>query len=172
MTYEYKILLGKISRINGYDGSVTIKLEKSFLDNIPEMESVFIEINGKPVPFFISSTDYSGGNLLKLKFDRYEAYEKVSEFIGCKIYLTSLDEEIQPADKPENILGFRVLLKNKILIGTINEIIKNPGHDLMRVISERGKEILIPFHEDFILDFDPEGKSIIVELPDGLEDVN
>jgi len=172
MTYQCQILFGKISRVNGYDGSVIVKLEKSFQDNIPEMESIFIKINGKPVPFFISSSDYSGGDLIKLQFDGYESYEKVSEFIGCKIYLTSSEEEIQPPDKTGNIIGFRVLLKNKMLIGTISEIIKNPGHDLMKVISEGGKEILIPLHEDLILDFDQEKKSILVELPEGLSDIN
>jgi len=41
------------------------------------MKSVFLEINGKPVPFFISLSEYSGGDILKLKFEGYESYEKV-----------------------------------------------------------------------------------------------
>jgi 16S rRNA processing protein RimM len=172
MTYKFHILLGKISRINGYDGSVIVKLEKSFLDSIPEMESVFLEISGKPVPFFISSSDYSGGDLLKLRFDGYDTYEKVSEFNGCRIFLTTINEETLPADKPENIIGFKVLVKNKELIGTIKEIIKNPGHDLLKIISPGEKEVLIPFHEDFIRGFDVKKKTIQVELPEGLTDIN
>jgi ribosomal protein L35AE/L33A len=50
MKYENRILLGRISRIHGYEGSVVIKLEQGFIENIPEMESVFIEIEGRPVP--------------------------------------------------------------------------------------------------------------------------
>ncbi len=32
------------------------------------MESVFLEIEGKPVPFFISESEYPGGDILRLKF--------------------------------------------------------------------------------------------------------
>jgi 16S rRNA processing protein RimM len=172
MTYKYQILLGKISRVNGYDGSVTVKLEKFFLDNIPDIESVFLEINGKQVPFFISLSEYSGGDILKLKFDGYESFEKVNEFNGCRVFLTTINEEYKPADKPDNILGFKVVSQNKNLIGTVTELIQNPGHDLLRIISPDKKEILIPFHEDLIKGFDKRKKTIIVELPEGLIDLN
>jgi 16S rRNA processing protein RimM len=172
MTYSYQILLGRISRVNGYDGSVTVKLEKSFVDNIPELESVFLEINGKPVPFFICFSEYQGGDILKLKFEWYASYEKVNEFTGCRIFLTTINEEKQPDNKTDSILGFKVILRNKNLIGTVKEIIKNPGNDLLKIISPEKKEILIPFHEDLIAGFDMRKKTIVVDLPEGLIELN
>ena len=172
MTYRHQILLGKISRVNGYDGSVTVKLEKSFLENIPEMESVFLEINGKPVPFFISSSEYRGGDILKLKFEGYASYEKVNEFTGCGIFLTTINEAVQPEDKPENIIGFKVILQNKNLVGIIKVIVQNPGNDLLKIVSPENKEILVPFHADFIKGYDKRKKTITVELPEGLIDLN
>ena len=172
MTYRYQILVGRISRINGYDGSVSVRLEKSFLDKIPEMKSVFLEINGKPVPFFISLSEYSGGDILKLKFEGYESYEKVSEFTGCKVYLTTINEETLSAEKSVNIPGFKVFHQNKNLIGTVKEIVQNPGQDLLKIISPENKEILIPFHEDFIISLDTKKKTIRVKLPEGLTDIN
>jgi len=69
MTYKNKILLGKISKINMPDGSVSVRLEQEFVENIPDIESVFLEIAGKPVPFFISSLTYQGGNILRISFE-------------------------------------------------------------------------------------------------------
>ena len=172
MTYRYQILVGRISRINGYDGSVSVRLEKSFLDKIPEMKSVFLEINGKPVPFFISLSEYSGGDILKLKFEGYESYEKVSEFTGCRVYLTTTSEETLSAEKSGDIPGFKVFHQNKNLIGTVKEIVQNPGQDLLKIISPENKEILIPFHEDFIISLDTKKKTIRVKLPEGLTDIN
>jgi 16S rRNA processing protein RimM len=172
MTYKYQILLGRISRVNGYDGSLIIKLEKSFFDNVPEMESVFLEISGKPVPFFISSSEYQGGDSLKLKLEGYTVYEKASEFAGCRIFLTTVNEKAQPENKPENINGFKVILQNRNLIGTVKEIIQNPGNDLIKLISPEKKEILVPFHTDFIKGFDIRKRTITVELPEGLIDLN
>ena len=54
MAYKNDILLGRITKVSGYEGAVTVKLEKIFTENIPQMESVFLEIEGRPVPFFIS----------------------------------------------------------------------------------------------------------------------
>jgi 16S rRNA processing protein RimM len=172
MTYRYQILLGRISKVSGYNGTVSVKLEKSFFDNIPEMGSVFLEIDGKPVPFFISSIEYSGGDLLKLKFKGYDSFEKVGEFTGCRIFLTTFSEETSPAESHVSLSGFKVILKNKDLIGTVKETIQNPGQDLLNIISPEGKEILIPFHKAFILKISIKNKSIMVDLPEGLTEIN
>jgi 16S rRNA processing protein RimM len=172
VVYNANILLGRILKIQGYEGALTVKLEKDFIENIPVMESVFLEIDGKPVPFFISFSDYPGGDILRLKFEGYGTFEKVSEFAGCRVFLTTSDEKILPSGNTESIIGFKVILKNKNLIGKIDRIIQNPGQDLLKIISPGKKEILIPFHKDFILSFDERKKTIIVQLPEGLTDIN
>jgi len=172
VAYIANISLGRILKIQGYDGTLTVKLEKDFIENIPEMESVFLGIEGKPVPFFISSSEYEGGEILKLRLDGYGSYEKVTGFTGCTIFLTSGGEKASPAAGNENIAGFRVLLKDKSIIGDIEEIIHNPGQDLMKIVSPEKKEILIPFHKDFIVSFNEKKRTITVQLPEGLIDIN
>ena len=171
MTYKNKILLGKISKINMPDGSVSVRLEQEFVENIPDIESVFLEIAGKPVPFFISSLTYQGGNILRISFEGYESYGKIAEFSGCRIFLASEEGGGEKPD-PLNISGFRVVLENKKLVGEVKEIIPNPGHDLLEIISPENKEILMPFHEDFIITSDLRRKTITVRLPEGLIDLN
>ena len=78
MAYRSNILLGRITKLSGYEGAVAVKLEKIFTENIPEMESVFLEIEGRPVPFFISGIEYTGADILKLSFEGYNSIEKVS----------------------------------------------------------------------------------------------
>ena len=172
MTYKPHILLGKISRINGYDGSVTIRLEKTFIENIPEMESVFVETDGRPVPFFLLSYDYNGSDILKLKFDGYDTGDKAGEFTGCKVFLTSGEDKVHPSVTSRNIEGFRVLLPGEELLGTISTIIENPGQDLIRITSQDNREILVPLHDDFITGVDWKKKIIRLSLPDGLIDLN
>ena len=172
MTYEFNILLGRISRINGYDGSVNVKLEKDFIENIPEMESVFLEIHGKPVPFFISSSEYGGSDILKIRFDGYDSYEKIIEFNGCKIYLTVNDADLSPEKGTGDINGFKVYIEEKELLGTVTEVIRNPGQDLIKIVSPVNKEILVPFHKDFILKTDFKNRIIKLILPEGLTELN
>lgn len=172
MAYKYQILLGKIARVNGYEGYVTVKLEKEYIDDVPEMEWVFIETEGRPVPFFISATEYCGGDLLRLKFEGYEAFEKIAEFSGNKIFLTTVREENIHENIQESVIGFKVISGNRKHVGTITEIIQNPGQRLLKVVSPGNKEILIPYHEDFILSLDARKKTIVVDIPEGLTEIN
>jgi len=172
MAYTSDILLGRITKVSGYEGAVTVRLEKIFFENIPQMESVFLEIEGRLVPFFISDSDYSGADILKLRFDGYSIIEKVNEFIGCRVFLTT---GITDHNQPENIqsfIGYQVVIQENKLLGVIREVILNPGQLLLSIISEKNKEILIPFHEDFIVKIDKGKNIIIMDIPDGLTEIN
>jgi 16S rRNA processing protein RimM len=172
MAYNSNILLGRITKISGYEGAVAVKLEKTFTENIPLLESVFLEIDGKPVPFFISEYEYPGADILKLKFEDYESIEKVSEFVNCLIFLTLPPSGNSIEDNLTDLTGYTLLSVNDTLIGVVSELIKNPGQWLLAIKSESKKEILIPLHDDFIQSIDHNGKSLVMDIPEGLLDLN
>lgn len=172
MAYKSDILLGRITKISGYKGSVTVKLEKIFIENIPIMESVFLEIEGRLVPFFISESEYSGADILKLRFDEYESIEKIIEFTGCPVFLTSGLPLVSQTEDLQSLRGYMVFVQEDKLLGSITEVIANPGQLLLNIISTKNKEILIPFHEDFIVLIDKEKKILVMDLPDGLTEIN
>jgi 16S rRNA processing protein RimM len=172
MAYSCNILLGRITKASGYEGAVNVKLERSFIENIPQMESVFVEIDERPVPFFIYEYEYSGTDILKLKFTDYDTVDKVSEFRGCKVFLTSPGEAGDSNDDFAGIAGYDVYTDDNILLGYIKEIIQNPGQLLLNVTSYDKKEILIPLHEDFIIHLDDSARKLILKIPEGLTEIN
>ncbi|MCX6334341.1 MAG: ribosome maturation factor RimM [Bacteroidia bacterium] len=171
MAYNANILLGRISKVHGYEGAVTVKLEKTFIENIPYMESVFLEIEGKPVPFFIDESEYPGSDILRLKFEGYGTFEKVNEFTGCRVFLTTGEKEHTSAGVM-SFQNYKVILPDNNLVGTISDIIENPGQWLLNISTPDKKEILIPFHEDLIRSIDKRKKVIIMDLPEGLLEIN
>jgi 16S rRNA processing protein RimM len=172
MTYNNNILLGRITKVSGYEGAVTIKLEKIFFENIPQMESVFFEIEGRSVPFFISDQEYSGADILKVIFDGYGSVEKINEFVGCRVFLTTGLAESDKTNDIHNLDGYQVFTSDNEILGIIREIISNPGQLLLSVITSGKKEILIPLHEDFIVSIDKEKKTILMDIPEGLTEIN
>mgnify|MGYP001434106677 FL=1 len=172
MTYRNDILLGRIIKVSGFEGAVTVKLERLFSEKLPNMESVFLEIEGRPVPFFISDVDYSGADILRLKFDGYNSSGKVAEFVGCRLFLTTPETFNNKIEEINSLVGYKVVTSENITIGAINEVIQNPGQWLLSVISDSDKTILIPLHEDFIVKIDNAKKLLIMELPEGLTDIN
>ena len=173
MAYNCNILLGHITKTSGFEGAVSVKLERSFIGNIPQLESVFLEIEGRPVPFFIHESDYPGSDVLKMKFIDYDSADKVSEFRGCKVFLTSGNSV---TGKKENsfadITGYKVTNTDHDIIGHVKEVIQNPGQWLLNITSPQRKEILIPLHEDLVVLLDERKKILVLKIPEGLTEIN
>jgi 16S rRNA processing protein RimM len=170
MAYNANILLGRITKVHGFEGAVTVKLEKTFIESIPDMESVFLEIEWRPVPFFIEESEYPGGDILRLKFIGYDTFDKVNEFAGCRVFLTAGEKE-KSGTNIRTLYNYKVFIHDNTLVGIIKEVIENPGQWLLKISTSGGKEILIPFHEDFIIDIDNRKKIIKMDLPEGLTDI-
>ena len=171
MPYNAGILLGRIQKVQGYDGTLSVKLDRDFTEDISEMESVFIEYEGKPVPFFISSKEDEGGDILKLRLDGWDSYDKASMFAGCRISMTSGTPRDE-YDVNSGITGFTVILSDRSIVRVIEEIIQNSGQDLLRILSPEKKEILVPLHSDLITGIDKKKRTLTMNLPEGLTEIN
>lgn len=172
MAYSSDILLGRIIKVSGFEGAVTVKLERLFSEKIPVMESVFLEIEGRLVPFLISDSEYPGAALLKLTFDGYNSPEKVIEFVGCKVFLTTREPAAVDMGNVDSLKGYTVFNQYNARLGFVDDVIRNPGQWLLNVISDSNKQILIPLHESLILTLDYEKRLLIMEIPEGLTEIN
>ena len=166
--------IGKISKTHGYDGGVLVSL---FVDN-PEdfetLESVFVEFNGKLVPFFVNKISYAGKTNLRLSFLDYNSDKKIDEFVGCSLYLPDdlfPEEELDEDDSLNEFIGYvAVNVETQKTIGIISNIVENPAHPLFE-INVNGKLILIPAVEEFISTVDSQKQQIAFILPEGLLDL-
>jgi len=172
MAYRKGILLGRITRVSGFEGAVAVKLDRGFSENTEELESVFLEIEGRPVPFFIEYSEYSGGDILKLKFEGYDSPEKIGEFSGCSVFLTTKSENKTGEDELLLLKGYTVLTADNVIIGTVSELIDNPGQLLLDVETSPGKSVLIPLHEDLIVRIDRKKNQLVMNIPEGLLEIN
>ena len=166
------ILLGKITKVHGFEGAVTVKAELNLSENIPLGEPVFLQIEGRPVPFFVEDFCTSRPGLITIKFEDYDQSEKVKEFVGCNIFITS-DSEITKTEEDIDMLwGYEVYSDQGTDIGKISEIIRNPGQILLEVVSENGDKKLIPLHQDLVCDINNDRKTITMIIPEGLMEIN
>ena len=172
MAYKSEILLGRITKVSGYEGAVAIKLEKIFSENLPHIESVFLEIEGRPVPFFIEDIEYSGADILKLTFEGLTSSDKAGEFIGCRVFLTSSIPDSKKDEDIRSLAGYKVYIGDNQLLGSVKDVIQNPGQWLLEVTSTANREILIPFHDHFIISIDNDKKILVMDLPEGLTEIN
>ena len=110
-----------------------------------------------------------------VKFDDIDNDNKASEFLGCQIYLLkTLINQNNSAEYPVNLnvfKGYTVFDENTGKLGVVAGYHDIPSNPLL-IIEAEDNEILVPFHEENILEINAEEKEIICSLPEGFLDLN
>lgn len=109
MTQENCYLLGYIVRTHGTSGNVVIYLDVDYPDDYEDLESVFVEIKGELVPYFIESLNLQKQSNAIVTFEDINTIEKAQALVGSSLYLPleSLEELDGDAFYYHDIRGFR-----------------------------------------------------------------
>jgi len=166
------VLLGTVTKIHGIRGNIVLTLDNLNFDDIIEMETVFLEIEGLPVPFFVLEYSERSSKGLLLKFEDIESENQAREFISCKVYIPAncIEKTSSPLREINNTLGFEVIDSKHGSLGKLEEILEISSNSLMKIVSGK-KEILLPLNEQFILQINHDQKLISVEIPEGLLEI-
>jgi 16S rRNA processing protein RimM len=136
------------------------------------LESVFIEFEGIPIPFFISSIRTKSEDKALIKFEDVDDVNIANEFVGMKLLLPS--DEIEVDDDEllmSDLVGYTLISNHNQLIGKIIDYQEFQTNSVFTVIHQSGSELMIPAAEELIIEVEPEGKTIVMEIPDGLIDL-
>lgn len=161
---------GIISKANRKTGEVSVIFTQKNHQDIEQVQTVFVEIDGGLVPFFVDEMSAASANGVRLLLSDYSEPDLAQRFVGCNVFLPVLEKENADETKTANydeIIGYTVIDENDQALGVINDILESPEQDLVQIFKGE-KEILIPLVDDFILAVDAEKKILFMELPDGL----
>jgi len=167
--------LGSIIRKVGTDGRVLLLMDTDNPKHYIKTESVFVEIHGNLVPFFVSSFRLQPSNQVHLKLEDVDLPEQAETLIGADVYLPLDKLPVLTGNKfyYHEIIGFSVIdLNTDATIGCIRDVLENGPNDLFWVEAEGNPEIFIPVTDDWIVRVDREHLTIEMNLPQGLVDVN
>lgn len=165
--------LGKIIKPFGYSGECIIGLDVDEPGNYQKMESVFVRIHDKLVPFFFERlTRKSQSHQFIVRFQGIDTAEKIEPLFGKELYLplSMLPELRGNQFYYHEVEGFLVIDEKHGPVGTLVQVIDLPGNPLLEVLSGQ-KEVLVPLREEFILEVDRVNKTILISAPDGLIDM-
>lgn len=166
------IELGIITKCHGIRGQVVLRLNNLGFDDIKDMESVFIIIDGLPVPFFISEYEERSKDTLILTIDELNGEKEAKELIESRVYIRSsqLEQSQHTFIQSNMLVGYHVMDVKLGEIGVISEILQFDQNPLLRILNKK-KEILLPLNENFIFDIDTENRILHVKAPEGITDV-
>lgn len=171
MRKEDCYFLGKITRRHGLAGNVILKLDTDQPELYNKLESIFVEINGLLVPFFIEKTSWSKLDALNLAF-KNSSEALVDQSLNKDVYLplTSLPKLTGNQFYYHEIVGFEIIDQNENNCGVIRSVNDQTAQNYF-VTNLDGKEVVVPIIKDWILEVDRDERTIKMNLPEGLIDV-
>jgi len=163
-------LLGTLSKPYGTRGLLQVKLGGLRADEIKDRGLVFVEIDGLPVPFFVTEFVEKTADTLVLGFDGVRDESQAREFSGCPVYVMK-DQVKRKRGKqealPQAVTGYRVIDRQLGFVGIAGELIEVTNNPLLSVIRD-DREFLVPAHESIILEIDDRKREIHIDAPAGL----
>lgn len=166
MDFESCYRAGYVMKRHGLKGDVKVYFDEA----IPEtLESIFIELNGRLVPFFVDRVS-TGKSSCILKLNEVDTPDAADQLLRKSIFL-ALDQkpEVEAGKDYDEYIGYHVF-QDGLELGPVTGAMPHAMNPLLMVQHE-GKEILIPINDQFIKAVKADDHTIQVELPDGFLEI-
>jgi len=162
---------GFVQRPHGLRGEVTVVLAPDAPIEAEELKTVFLEDDGRLIPYFVDAISLNGSKAL-VKFqdvDTLEAAEKISK---KSVYLPKTERPKSGRGEfyDDEVIGFDVEDEVAGPLGQIQEIIQAGANKLI-VVLEGEKEVLIPVNSPFVVRLNKTTRKMTVSLPEGYLDI-
>ncbi|MDQ3108971.1 MAG: ribosome maturation factor RimM [Bacteroidota bacterium] len=161
-------LLGYTLRASGVQGEVVIEMDVDDASRYKKLDSVFIELHGSLVPFFVKGAKLNG-SALTVKLDGVDKPDDTRDIMKCSVYLP-LDKLPKLGDKQfynHEIPGYEVIDERFGVVGIVEEVLERLMQPVIKIRSGKS-EVMIPVTDTAIQKVDREAKKLYVTSPEGL----
>ena len=155
--------IAQVLKSNGRDGELLLGFVDIAPEDIDTQEPVFIEFDGLPVPFYFESFTPRGNTRALVRLTGVHNLTDADELAGAAVYA----EDDLYEDEEEDLTGWTVLDADGTKVGTVSAHEDIPGNPCIWVETGHG-EVLVPLHEELVLDVDETAQALRMEIPEGL----
>ncbi|WTW97522.1 ribosome maturation factor RimM [Streptomycetaceae bacterium NBC_01309] len=168
-----QLVVARIGRAHGIRGQVSVEVRT----DEPELRlapgAVLMTDPPSAGPLTIASGKVHSGRLL-LMFEGV-ADRNGAEALRNVLLIAEVDPDELPEDPEEfydhQLVGLDVVLADGTEVGEVHEVAHLPSQDLL-IVRRRadGREVMVPFVEEFVPEIDLEEQRIVITPPPGLID--
>jgi 16S rRNA processing protein RimM len=165
------VLLGKVLRSQGRDGTVKLRLHERGLRGFSCATVYLRKADGFESQTVESLTLDRNAHFLKLK--GIDTLAQADALAGLEVYIAEAD--FRPLDGGRlyefQVIGCRVATREGVEVGEVAGVLPAGGPVLL-VVKRGDREVYVPFTEAICVRVDPEAKEILIDPPDGLLELN
>jgi 16S rRNA processing protein RimM len=166
------VVIARAVRVRGLKGEIVAELLTDFPERFEELENlVLVSPSGERKAGHLESYWFQNDRVI-LKLAGYDDVETAKALIGFEFAVPESERVQLPSDHYYDweLEGCEVKA-GETSIGKVQSVIRTGGTEILLITDEHGKEQLIPFADSIVVKIDIEGKTIVVDPPEGLLDL-
>lgn len=167
---EY-LVLGKILRPHGIQGELRMSVQTDYPERVGKLKTVYLgksDHDRNPQPYTVAGARLHKDYVL-IRFAESPTRND-AELLRGRTVMVSMADAI-PLDDDEfylyQLIGMQVVTEDQTVIGIVKDIIETGANDVYVLTTDTG-EVLVPAHEETLVNIDIDAEIITMKLPDGL----
>jgi 16S rRNA processing protein RimM len=170
---ESLVTVARAVRTRGLKGEVVAELLTDFPERFDELEELIaIKPDGSREIVELENYWLQNDRVI-LKVAGVDDPDSAKQIVGYEFAVPESERVSLPEDTfyDWELEGCAVQLITGETIGEVKSVLKTGGPEILLVLSEDGKERLVPLADDICIKIEPASKLIVIDPPEGLLDL-
>lgn len=169
---EQFLRVGVISNTHGIRGEVKVFPTTDDPTRFKKLKTVILDTGREQMTLDITGVKFFKQFVI-LKFKQFDNINDIERYKGKDLLITR--EQALPLEEDEyyivDLVGCTVITDEGETLGELTDVITTGANDVYVVETKEGKEVLLPYTKECILNIDIEKKEILAHILPGLLDL-
>lgn len=163
--------IGETVKPHGIKGEISATIDANI--DITSLKCIVLNIDGIYVPFFVNSYRSRGSEAILLTIDGINDENEAAKICNQPIYalnddLPHVEAEGEDGFFMSDLIGFLLKDTDGEVAGTITGYDDSTSNILLIIEDKAGETRYVPMADELIEEFDPDSRTIVLNLPNGL----
>jgi len=162
-------MIGKTLKSHGTAGQLRLMIEERLMSYVQPGSFVFFDLDGSRVPFKVKGVEE--GQHFVISLEDVDGRQESDKLAGKECWVPLDHVKPRHQKSPRNIKAkWEDYTIHDERLGLSFPILRTEEfpQQLMAIVEANGKEMMIPLHDQLIVDIDKDQKIIRMEIPEGL----
>jgi 16S rRNA processing protein RimM len=166
------LLVGRVAKAHGIAGELAVDIHTDSPDERFAPGAVLAaRLRDRSVRNVTVATVRAHSGRLLVRFDEVPDRTAAEGLRGAQLLVDAAD--LPPSDDPDayydhELEGLVAVLADGAEVGTVREIVRSPGGELLVIERADGTEALVPFVREIVPEVDVLGGRVVLDPPEGL----
>ena len=176
ITRDELIAIGRYNKPHGVAGEISATIDAD-MDTLQGLSCLVTDIDGIFVPFFVNACRPKSQETVLLTIDGIDNEKEVSRLVNHDIYALKRDYRQECLDSDADgfpldyFIGFELHDSDGERVGEITDVDEQTENAIF-IVDREGAELMVPATDELIVEFDLDKKVMVMDLPQGLLDLN